>query len=100
MIYIPLNTIRVTAPFKIEVLGNELPLLLVFIHNANLPGQEVCHELTLELRKFSTETTINRTYNRREVLPAINPVTPIVESKLFVKLVQGAELASHIFDEL
>ncbi|MNW60208.1 hypothetical protein D3C74_381730 [compost metagenome] len=100
MIHIPLNAVGISTPIEIKVLGNKLSFLFVFIHDPHLPSQKVGYQLPLELGKLSTQTTVNRSYNRREVFPAIDPITPVIEAKFLVKLIQRAELVPHIFDEL
>ncbi|MNI34821.1 hypothetical protein D3C73_888210 [compost metagenome] len=94
-----LHSVRIPPPFKIKVLRDELPRLLILVHQCRLPGQKIRHQPALETGELRPETAVNGAHHRREVLPAVDPVAPVVQPETAVDLFQCSEFLPHIFDE-
>ena len=86
MVDVRLDTKGVAPPFKVKVMGNELSLMLILIDDPGLPGKVVGHQLPLVLSKLTGQTAIDCPVHRRKVLPGVNPVRPVVKTKVVVKL--------------
>ncbi len=95
-----LHAVGVSAPFEIEVVGDELVVMRVFAHDVGLPLQEGAHLVAAELVEFAAEGLVDGGGHVREVLPGVDAVGPIVEAEVAVELVQIAvELLAQVLDE-
>ena len=95
-----LHAVGVSAPFEIEVVGDELVVMRVFAHDVGLPLQEGAHLVAAELVEFAAQGLVDGGGHVREVLPGVDAVGPVVEAEVVVELVQIAvELLAQILDE-
>ena len=95
-----LHAVGVSAPFEIEVVGDELVVMRVFAHDVGLPLQEGAHLIAAELVEFAAQGLVDGGSHVREVLPGVDAVGPVVEAEVVVELVQIAvELLMQILDE-
>ena len=83
-----LHAVGVAAPFKIEVVGDELMRLGIFAHDLRLPGEILRHLLALVARERAGEAGVNGILDRRKILPAINTVAPVVQTKIVIQPVE------------
>ena len=80
-----LHAIGVAAPFKIEVVGDELMRLGIFTYDVRLPGEVLGHLLALVAGERAGEAGVNGIFDRRKILPAIDAVAPVVQTKIFIQ---------------
>ncbi len=79
-----LHAVRVTAPFKIEVVGDELVRLGVLAHDLRLPGQILGDLLALITEKGAGEAGVDGIFHRRKILPAVNAVAPVIQTEIVI----------------
>jgi len=95
-----LHAVGVSAPFEVEVVGDELVVMRVFAHDVGLPLQEGAHLVAAELVEFAAQGLVDGGGHVREVLPGVDAVGPVVEAEVVVELVQIAvELLPQVLDE-
>ncbi len=94
---IRLNSIRISPPFKIKVVGNKLSFPPVLIHNICLPAKKLVYQHPLKFFKFRPQTSVNGSSHIRKILPRIDTVAPIVQPEFIVHGIQAvAEFPSQI----
>ena len=81
-----LHAVRVTAPFEIEVVGDELVRLGVFPNDGRLPGQILGDLLTLIAGEGAGEAGVDGVFHRRKILPAVNAVAPVIQTEIVIQL--------------
>lgn len=81
-----LHAVRVTAPFEIEVVGDELVRLGVFPNDGRLPCQILGDLLTLIAGEGAGEAGVDGVFHRRKILPAVNAVAPVIQAEIAIQL--------------
>ena len=83
-----LYPVGIPSPVKIKVMRDKLVFPRILLHNIRLPLQIIIHQCSLELLEFRTETSIDRSAHIRKILPRIDPVAPVIQSKRLIHRVQ------------
>jgi hypothetical protein len=81
-----LHAVRVTAPFEIEVVGDELMRLGIFPNDVRLPGQILGDLLALIAGERAGEAGVDGVFDRRKILPAVNAVAPVIQTEIVIQL--------------
>ena len=97
MIYIRLNSIGVSSPLKIQIMGNKLFFSAVFIYNIRLPAKKFVHQGSLEFLKFRAKASVDSSAHIREILPGVDPVAPIIQSEF---VIQGIQIVMEFFPKI
>ena len=101
MIHFWLYTKGITSPVKIKIVCNKLILSGILPHNICLPFQIIIHQCSLEFLKFCPQAAVDGSPHIREIFPCIDPVTPVIQTKLIIQSIQIIlELVSQIFYKL
>ena len=70
----------VAAPLVVEVLGDELVLAAVLVHDSALPQEEVGDQRAAEEVEGGGQRAVDRLGEVRELLPGVDPVGPVVQA--------------------
>ena len=101
MIHFWLYTKGITPPVKIKIVCDKLILSGILPHNLCLPVQIIIHQCPLEFFKFCPQASVDCSPHIREIFPCIDPITPVIQTKLFIQSIQIImELFSQIFYKL
>src|SRR5665647_3338751 len=99
MIHIRLHTEGVTLPIQVEVLSNELVRFFIFSHNRSLPGEIICHELSLKLCKLSAKACIDGSLRRWKFSPRVDTVAPVSQTKSAIDTVKRLKFLFHVLNK-
>ena len=99
VVNIRLDTVRVSGPVEVKVMGDKLVGTGVFPDDGSLPGQIIGNQTALEFLKFRRETAVDGSSHIRDIFPCVHPVAPVVKTKSCVQSVGRTEFIPQIPDK-
>ena len=83
-----LNAVRISPPLKIEILGHKLVFSAILPDDPCLPLQEAIHQGSLVFLKLCAQASVDRSPHIRKILPRVDPIAPVVQTKFMVHRIQ------------